>query len=154
MRVNHGSEIVVLYLCVQVFYVIDTLYDVSCKIQHIPKCEDIKKYTNILKHYFEEFGGLVMMGGDVDASSKGIAGIHVADNEAYLLIVVCTRLDHNLVILVNQLLSMWQDPHFVGIAESAEDLVRLGFVKWQHTSEFVDSSFYNLCLPQLKIAGQ
>lgn len=29
-----------------------------------------------------------MMGGDMDASSKGIAGIHIADNDAYLLIVV------------------------------------------------------------------
>lgn len=29
-----------------------------------------------------------MMGGDLDASSKGIAGIHIADNDAYLLIVV------------------------------------------------------------------
>lgn len=31
-----------------------------------------------------------------------------------------------------------------------EELIKLGFVKWQHVSSFVDSSFYNLCLPQLK----
>lgn len=59
-----------------------------CKIQHIPKSEDVKKYANVIKHYFEQFGGLVMMGGDMDASSKAIAGIHIADNDAYLLIVV------------------------------------------------------------------
>lgn len=72
----------------QVFYVIDTLYDVPCRIQHIPRCQDIRKYSNIIKYYFEQFGGLIMMGGDLDASSKGIAGIHIADNDAYLLIVV------------------------------------------------------------------
>lgn len=59
----------------------------SCKIQHIPKGE-MKRYISILRLYFEKFGGLVMMGGDVDASSKGIAGIHIADNEAYLLVIV------------------------------------------------------------------
>lgn len=67
---------------------IDTLYDVPCKIQHIPSCEDVKKYAGVIKRYFEEFGGLVMMGGDLDASSKAIAGIHIADNDAYLLVIV------------------------------------------------------------------
>ncbi|KAG4065148.1 hypothetical protein HA402_007545 [Bradysia odoriphaga] len=110
----------------EVFYIIDTLFDVSCKIQHIPK-GDMKRYISVLRLYFEQFGGLVMMGGDIDASSKGIAGIHIADNEAYLLVV---------------------DPHFVGKA-SSQELISQGFVKWRHTSEFCDSSFYNLCLPQL-----
>lgn len=71
----------------QVFYIIDTLYDMSCKIQHIPK-GDMKRYISILRLYFEEFGGLIMMGGDMDASSKAVAGIHIADNEAYLLVIV------------------------------------------------------------------
>lgn len=71
----------------QVFYIIDTLLDVSCKIQHIPK-GDMKRYINVLRLYFEQFGGLIMMGGDMDASSKAIAGIHIADNEAYLLVIV------------------------------------------------------------------
>lgn len=72
----------------EVFYVIDTLYDVPCKIQHIPRCEDVKRYAGIIKRYFEEFGGVVMMGGDMDASSKAIVGIHIADNDAFLLVVV------------------------------------------------------------------
>ena len=67
---------------------IDTLYDVPCKIQHIPSIQDIRKFSNIMKFYFEEFGGLIMMGGDLDASSKGVAGIHIVDNDAYLLVVV------------------------------------------------------------------
>lgn len=71
----------------QVFYIIDTLFDVSCKILHIPKGE-MKRFISVLRLYFEQFGGLVMMGGDIDASSKGIAGIHIADNEAYLLVIV------------------------------------------------------------------
>lgn len=49
---------------------------------------EMKRYIGILRLYFEQFGGLVMMGGDIDASSKGIAGIHIADNEAYLLVIV------------------------------------------------------------------
>ncbi|XP_055316574.1 probable Ufm1-specific protease 1 isoform X1 [Sitodiplosis mosellana] len=113
----------------EIFYVIDTLYDISCRIQHIPSCHDIKKYSNILKFYFENFGGLVMMGGDLDASSKMIAGIHIVDNDAYLLVV---------------------DPHYVGVPKSVDDLIDQGYIRWQHTSDFVDSSFYNLCLPQLK----
>lgn len=72
----------------QVFYVIDTIYDISCRIQHIPSCHDIRKYSNIIKFYFETFGGLIMMGGDLDASSKCIVGIHIVDNDAYLLVVV------------------------------------------------------------------
>lgn len=71
----------------QVFYIIDTLFDVSCRIQHIPKGE-MKRYIGILRLYFEKFGGLVMMGGDIDASAKGLAGIHIVDNEAYLLVIV------------------------------------------------------------------
>lgn len=82
------TSVVFFYSLLQVFYVIDTLYDVPCRIQHIPSCQDIRKYSNIIKFYFEQFGGLIMMGGDLDASSKGVAGIHIADNDAYLLIVV------------------------------------------------------------------
>lgn len=76
------------YFDSQIFYVIDTLYDVPCRIQHIPCSQDIRKYCNIIKFYLENYGGLIMMGGDVDASSKGIAGMHIAGNDAYLLIVV------------------------------------------------------------------
>lgn len=106
------------------------MYDVACKIQHIPKREDLKKYASLLKQYFEDYGCLVMMGGDVDCGSKGIAGVHVSGNDAYFLVV---------------------DPHFVGKASSAEKLIKDGYVKWQNCSDFVDSSFYNLCMPQIKL---
>lgn len=73
------------------FYIVDTLLDVSCRIQHIPQCDSLKKYCNVIKQYFEEYGGLIMMGGDVDSSSKGIVGIHINGNDAYLLVVVSDR---------------------------------------------------------------
>ncbi|XP_067632974.1 probable Ufm1-specific protease 1 [Eurosta solidaginis] len=114
---------------IEVFYVLDMLYDVVCKIIHIAYHEDLKRYASVLKKYFEDYGGLVMMGGDKDAGSKGVAGIHICGNQVYLLVI---------------------DPHFVGKLNSAEELVERGYIRWQHTSEFVDSSFYNLCLPQLK----
>lgn len=88
LRVRFWWILGLIFAHLQIFYVIDTLYDVPCRIQHIPCSQDIRKYSNIMKFYFENFGGLIMMGGDMDASSKGIAGIHIADNDAYLLIVV------------------------------------------------------------------
>ncbi|XP_036332037.1 probable Ufm1-specific protease 1 isoform X2 [Rhagoletis pomonella] len=99
---------------IEVFYVLDMLYDVVCKIIHIAHHDDLKKYANVLKKYFEEFGGLVMMGGDMDAASKGLAGIHISGNQVYLLVI---------------------DPHFVGIPESVQELVDRGYIRWQHTSD-------------------
>lgn len=109
---------------------IDTLFDVSCKVIHIAKKDSIAKHSDALKEYFETYGGLIMMGGDMDAASKGIAGIHVsADQDIYLLVI---------------------DPHFVGKIRTKEELYTKSYVKWQKVDEFVDSSFYNLCLPMVK----
>uniref|UniRef100_A0A1L8DTJ4 Putative ufm1-specific protease 1-like protein n=1 Tax=Nyssomyia neivai TaxID=330878 RepID=A0A1L8DTJ4_9DIPT len=115
----------------EVFYTVDAIYNVSCKIVHIPSNGDVKKYVTLIKKYLEDYGGFIMMGGDVDCSSKGIVGVHIAGNDAYLLIV---------------------DPHFVTTSGKVqrEDIQRTNFVRWQHTSEFLDSSFYNLCLPLIK----
>ncbi|GAB0090389.1 Probable Ufm1-specific protease 1 [Sergentomyia squamirostris] len=116
----------------EVFYTVDALYGVSCKIVHIPSNGDVKKYVSLIKQYLEEYAGFIMMGGDVDASSKGIAGVHISGNDAYLLVV---------------------DPHFVASSSrdiSAEELCSKMFVKWQNCSDFLDSSFYNLCLPLIK----
>lgn len=76
------------FTCLKVFYTIDSLYDVPCRIQHIPSCQELRKFSNIFKSFFEEFGGFAMMGGDIDAASKGVVGIHIAENDAYFLIVV------------------------------------------------------------------
>ncbi|XP_053677239.1 probable Ufm1-specific protease 1 [Anopheles nili] len=114
----------------EAIYVIDTLFNVSCKVLHIARRDSIAKHADALRDYFEQYGGLIMMGGDMDAASKGIAGIHVSvDQDVYLLVV---------------------DPHFAGRIMTKEELYTKQYVKWQKVEDFVDSSFYNLCLPMVK----
>ncbi|XP_020287482.1 ufm1-specific protease 1 [Pseudomyrmex gracilis] len=114
----------------EAFLVLNHLYNASCKIIHIWKgIEALKAQTDTIKNHFTEFGSPIMMGGDKDISSKCIVGIHFGDVCTYLLIV---------------------DPHFVGKAETVEDLKKRNWVKWQNLDDFDDSSFYNLCLPQVK----
>lgn len=116
----------------EVFYVLDSLFNVPCKILHVSSEDQLKSHSEEIVKYFDSFGGLIMMGGDLDSSSKGIAGIHIDNQDVYLLII---------------------DPHYVNTTTSTytkDDLQRSGYVRWQHVSEFVDSSFYNLCMPLLK----
>ena len=58
--------------------ILDHLYDVPCKILHAPAV--VKKgelYHSLIDHvdaiqkHFQNVGSPIMMGGDVDASSKG-----------------------------------------------------------------------------------
>lgn len=112
----------------QATYVIDTLFGVSCKLIHVRKGEDIKNHKDTLLSYFKDIGGFGMMGGDIDAASKGIAGIKVENEEVFLLII---------------------DPHYRGKTTDVKQLSSDGFVYWQNVKDFIDSSFYNLCLPQL-----
>ena len=58
--------------------ILDYLYDVPCKIVHAPAVETngklqhtLSKHVDDVKNHFKKFGSPVMMGGDVDASSKG-----------------------------------------------------------------------------------
>lgn len=57
-------------------------------------------------------------------------------------------------VLIDSIISYYtiplsQDPHFVGVPDSVDDLIERGYIRWQRASDFDDSSFYNLCLPQL-----
>ncbi|CAH0401336.1 unnamed protein product [Chilo suppressalis] len=113
----------------EVCLVIDKYYDVPCKIIHINKGDELGTIVDVLIDHFQKFGSPVMMGGDIDCSSKGIMGIQIVDGEASLLIV---------------------DPHYVGKKQSKEFLQKKGWVKWQPLKDFLSSSFYNLCLPQVK----
>ncbi|KAI5636088.1 peptidase family c78 domain-containing protein [Phthorimaea operculella] len=113
----------------EVCLVIDKLYDIPCKILHVNKGDELKNIVETLKTHFERFGSPVMMGGDIDCSSKGVMGIRTDGNNASLLIV---------------------DPHYVGREQTREFLHNKGWVKWQALKDFLDSSFYNLCLPQVK----
>ncbi len=72
-----------------------------------------------------------MMGGDRDASSKGIFGLATCKSERHFLLVV--------------------DPHYFGAAlENRDKLHRDAWVHWKPVEDFMESSFYNLCLPQCK----
>lgn len=68
--------------------VLDTLYNVPCKIVHINRGKEIENHIETIVHHFDKFGGLIMMGGNEDAASKGIAGVHISDSGTFLLIVV------------------------------------------------------------------
>ncbi|XP_049815423.1 ufm1-specific protease 1 isoform X1 [Schistocerca nitens] len=116
--------------CFEACLVLDVLYSVSCKVIHIPSGQQLCKHIPELVEHFSQLGSPVMMGGDKDCSAKCIVGVHtdVERNEASLLVV---------------------DPHFWGVAADRYQLQREGWVCWKQLSEFLDSSFYNLCLPQL-----
>nr|KAF7430109.1 hypothetical protein H0235_006507 [Vespula pensylvanica] len=116
--------------CFEVCLILDNFYNVNSKIVHIRSGQELSKYLHVIKQHFEEFGCPIMMGGDQDCSSKCIIGMHTGLKEAYLLII---------------------DPHFIGKAKSIEELKSNQWVKWQSIKDFVYSSFYNLCLPQIKI---
>ncbi|CAH0724308.1 unnamed protein product, partial [Brenthis ino] len=113
----------------EVCLVIDKLYDIPSKIVYVNKGDQLENIVTQLKNHFEKFGSPVMMGGDVDCSSKGIMGIHVDSDRSSLLVV---------------------DPHYVGKEPSREFLQNKGWVKWQPLQDFLSTSFYNLCLPQVK----
>jgi len=111
-------------------FVIDELFGVPCYLHHIARGEGIASKKAEILNYFQTQRGLVMMGGDMDAGSKGIAGVHLsASGELFLLVV---------------------DPHFVGQPKDAKQLVDRGFVSWQSESDFIQESFYNLCMPKIK----
>ena len=68
-----------------------------------------------------------------DASSKGIFGACQTDSSKYFLVL---------------------DPHFVLSKNTEilknENLIEQGWAKWVQLQDFSSSSFYNLCLPQIK----
>ncbi|KOC60029.1 Ufm1-specific protease 1 [Habropoda laboriosa] len=116
----------------EVCLVLNHLYEVLSKIVHVPSGRALKDQVPVIKTHFEELGSPVMMGGDRDCSSKCVVGIHEGSKNTYLLIV---------------------DPHFIGRARGTEQLENYHWVKWQNLDNFVDSSFYNLCLPRVKSIG-
>ncbi|XP_066582896.1 probable Ufm1-specific protease 1 [Prorops nasuta] len=114
----------------EVCLVLEKLYNIPSKVIHVNIGRTLKNYVHEIKNHFERFRCPIMMGGDKDCSSKCIIGIHFASDidNIYLLIV---------------------DPHFVGKALIKENLHN-NWVRWHNINEFLDSSFYNMCLPQVK----
>ncbi|XP_044735117.1 ufm1-specific protease 1 [Chrysoperla carnea] len=113
---------------VEASMVIDTLYDVPCKIIHVNSGSELNSIVPSLVEHFISKGSPLMMGGDTDCSSKGIMGTHSCDSTNYLLVV---------------------DPHYYGGTVNSKTLQSRGWIKWVAVNDFLDSSFYNLCLPQL-----
>ncbi|KAF3697601.1 Ufm1-specific protease 1 [Channa argus] len=109
--------------------VLDYFYDVPCKLVHIRggAAELEQVAVEELHKHFEKHGSPVMMGGDMDNSSKGLLGVCTGDKGSYLLVI---------------------DPHYCGCQLEKEDLQRRGWVAWKTVSSLHQSSFYNLCMPQ------
>lgn len=68
------------------------MYDVPCKILHLTSGVELNNVVGVLKDHFEKFGSPVMMGGDMDCSSKGVIGVNIGKAAAHLLIVVSAAL--------------------------------------------------------------
>ena len=54
---------------------VDKVFDIPSKIIHIPKGKDITKHLPAIRNHFQSLGSPIMMGGDQDASSKGVFGV-------------------------------------------------------------------------------
>ena len=118
---------------VEVGLVIDQLFDVPCKILHSRSGHDLESLFEEVILHFQQKRCPIMMGGDLDASSKGIFGACQTNSSKYFLVL---------------------DPHFVSSKNieicKNEHLVEQGWAKWVQLQDFSSSSFYNLCLPQIK----
>ncbi|XP_029848480.2 ufm1-specific protease 1 isoform X1 [Ixodes scapularis] len=116
---------------------LDHFYEIPCKILHISSGTDLAGELNTLQRHFETVGSPVMMGGDTDASSKGILGVCRAGSTGFLLVL---------------------DPHWFSddtrnfgkdqIARRRLDVQENGWISWRSLDSFMQGSFYNLCLPQ------
>lgn len=113
--------------CFEASIVIDTLYNVPCKIVHCEQGGELK--LNFIQELFRDGGGPIMMGGDLDAASKGILGYSIDPTPCVLV----------------------ADPHFSQDSSQsidAEYLIRNEWVNWRAADSFETNSFYNFCLPQ------
>lgn len=129
-------------------YVIDELFGIPCVLHHISSEQKVSSKQKEIVDYFKNQGGLLVMGGDQDAGSKLIAGSHISSREEMSLLVIVSSWIF-LWFWLFQLSIRPQDPHFVGKPKSAEDLIARGYVKWQREDDFMENSFYNLCMPKI-----
>lgn len=96
---------------VETCYVIDEMFNVPCYLHHITNNESISSKKTEIVNYFKDQGGLIAMGGDEDASSKLIAGVHLSRNgELSLLVIVSSQVGNteilNYYFFVRILISM------------------------------------------------
>lgn len=112
--------------CFESSIIIDTLYDVPCKILHSPPGELGNNLNQIYEH-FQKLGCPIMMGGDFDNASKGVLGIGQDKKDSYLLIA---------------------DPHYRHQNAKKINLIQDEWISWRPIESFQIDSFYNFCLPQ------
>ena len=97
---------------VEVMMVIDKICDVPCKILHARKGKDLDNLFDQVLEHLKKRCCPIMMGGDLDCSSKGIFGACItASDDKYFLIL---------------------DPHFVKNKdgpETPEHLIEAGWAK-------------------------
>lgn len=119
--------------CFEAMIVIDTLYDVPCRILHCEAGCDLQEKLASVKEYLIANDGPIMMGGDVDAASKGVFGFKLNSKGAF---------SHLLI----------GDPHFVAKSHSIDldYLLENKWIAWQEIDSFDPNSFYNFCIPQRK----
>lgn len=119
----------------EVFLCLDHFYQVPCRILHVSSGAQVADHVDTLLAHFQHQGSPIMMGGDTDASSKGILGVcRTSWGKPYLLVL---------------------DPHWFrndakqGPLPDATVLRENGWVAWRPLDSLLESSFYNLCLPLL-----
>ncbi|XP_037525538.1 inactive Ufm1-specific protease 1 isoform X2 [Rhipicephalus sanguineus] len=120
----------------EVFLCLDHFYQVPCRILHASTGGQVAHHIDTLLRHFEQQGSPVMMGGDSDASSKGVLGVcQTSSGESHLLVL---------------------DPHWYRndakhglLAGAKAHLQQDGWISWRSLGSLMESSFYNLCLPLL-----
>lgn len=86
------EKFLALSLTIQVCLVIDKLYDVPCKILHCPSGGMTSIFPKLEEHFAKSSSAPpIMMGGDRDASSKGVLGTCSVDDDRWLLVLVRKR---------------------------------------------------------------
>ena len=115
-------------------YVLDGLYGVTCKVLAIPSGADVPSHARALASHFATHGTPVMVGGGVLAYTLlGVAHDEASGDVKFLIL----------------------DPHYVG-PDALPPILSGGWVAWKGVDDkaaaggplFVKDAFYNLLCPQ------
>lgn len=80
--------------------VIDKLFNVPCKIVHCPSGENgmTDIFPKLEEHFAKSSAPPIMMGGDHDASSKGVLGTCTVDDDDHWLLVLVRKISKKVCI--------------------------------------------------------
>lgn len=109
----------------EVSFVLNTLFDLPCKIVHVSSGSELDSKGSILLNHFQVNGSPVMIGGGVLAHT--------------ILGVDYNRDTGNLMFLI-------LDPHYTG-NEDIKTIIKKGWCGWKGMDFWDKSSYYNMCLP-------